>query len=54
MKILYYEDRTPSYLICYSLGAKVKLIHAANAKSRPVGIIVFAHVVRPSVPTFQI
>ena len=25
-----------------------KLIHSANPKSRPVGIIVFAHVVRPS------
>ena len=25
------------------------LIHSANPKSRPVGIIVFAHVVRPSV-----
>ena len=30
-----------------------KLIHSANPQSRPVGIIVFAHVVRPSVPTFQ-
>ena len=27
----------------------MKLIHLANPKSRPVGIIVFAHVVRPSV-----
>ena len=27
----------------------VLLIHSANPKSRPVGIIVFAHVVRPSV-----
>ena len=25
------------------------LIHSANPQSRPVGIIVFAHVVRPSV-----
>ena len=30
------------------------LIHSANPKSRPVGIIVFPHVVRPSVSTFQI
>ena len=34
------------------------LIHSANPKSRPIVIIVFAHVVRPSVrtsvPTFQI
>ena len=33
------------------------LIHSANPQSRPIGIIVFAHVVRlsvrPSVPTFQ-
>ena len=28
---------------------EVSLIHAANPNSRPVGIIVFAHVVRPSV-----
>ena len=30
------------------------LIHSASPQSRPDGIIVFAHVVRPSVPTFQI
>ena len=30
-----------------------KLIHSADPQSRLVGIIVFAHVVRPSVPTFQ-
>ena len=30
------------------------LIHSANPKSRPIGIIVFSHVFRPSVPTFQI
>ena len=29
------------------------LIHSADPQSRPVGIIVFAHVVRTSVPTFQ-
>ena len=29
------------------------MIHSANPQSRPVGIIVFAYVVRPSVPTFQ-
>ena len=29
------------------------LIHSANPKSRPVGIIVFAYVVRPSIPTSQ-
>ena len=32
----------------------VLLIHSANPQSRPVRIIVFAHVVRASVPTFQI
>ena len=31
------------------MGAFVFFIHSANPKSRPVGIIVFAHVVRPSV-----
>ena len=30
--------------------AKQKLIHEADPQSRPVVIIVFAHVVRPSVP----
>ena len=30
-----------------------KLIHSANPKSRLVGIIALAHVVRPSFPTFQ-
>ena len=31
----------------------IKLIHEANPQSRPVVIIVFAHVVSPSVRTFQ-
>ena len=31
----------------------ILLIHSADPKSRPVGIIVFTHVVRPSVSTFQ-
>ena len=31
----------------------VQLIHSADPQSRPVVIIVFTHVVRPSVPTFQ-
>ena len=30
-----------------------KLIHSADPQSRPIVIIVFAHVVRPFVPTFQ-
>ena len=29
------------------------LIHSADPHARPVGIIVFAHIVRLSVPTFQ-
>ena len=29
------------------------LIHSANPQSRPIGIIVFEHVVRPSVSTIQ-
>ena len=36
----------------HSSMALVTLIHSANPKSRPVGVIVFAHVVRPS-PLFR-
>ena len=32
---------------------KSLLIHSANPQSRPEGIIVFTHVVRPSVPLFK-
>ena len=37
-----------TYGFCFTF-----LIHSANPKSRPVGIIVFAYVIRTSVPTFQ-
>ena len=38
---------------CYHGQKRPWLIHSANPQSRPVGIIVFAHIVRPSVSTFQ-
>ena len=45
------------FLLCFMFCVFQQLyllIQSAHPKSRPVGIIVFAYVVRPSVPTFQI
>ena len=51
------EDNRPMFTGIADRGVNKKyyqLIHSANPQSRPVVITVFAHVVRPSVPTFQI
>ena len=40
--------------LTYHDTSSLFFIHSANPQPRPVVIIVFVHVVRTSVPTFQI